>query len=70
MLGILATITVPLVNIVARFLFQHYQVNAVDNSFRSALHWATVLGKSKICTLLLESEARYDCQVSFHTNVS
>ena len=39
------------------------QVNAVDNSFRSALHWAAVLGKSKICTMLLESEARYHCQV-------
>ena len=34
-----------------------YDVNAVDMQFRSALHWAAVLGLSEVVGLLMERGA-------------
>ena len=49
---------------VVEVLLKHdkIQINALDANFRSALHWAAVLGKSIICMLLLENGARFHCQ--------
>ncbi len=38
------------------------QINALDANFRSALHWAAYLGKSRLCALLLNRGARIFCQ--------
>lgn len=38
------------------------QINSLDNNSRTALHWAALLGKSSICSLLLDHAARYHCQ--------
>lgn len=41
------------------------QINALDNNFRSPLHWAAVLGKSSVCGALLDRQARYLCQDAY-----
>lgn len=47
---------------VAKLFTKRSQINALDTNFRSAFHYACVLGKPEMAVLLLDEGANHRCK--------
>ncbi len=54
----MADSTIPVIR--ALLSYSHCKINALDNNLRTALHWAAVLGRAPVCSLLLDCGAKHD----------